>query len=130
MTVSSGQERDRNGRFAKTCSWSPRVKRTHAGLSRVGAAECEGWSRRPWEGRTRGSALVELKPRKGWARYHVDVSAGRRISYGLAEVVQLVGCAFIGPTCRGGELPLAGKAVPWLHRQRGHDRESRVSNRG
>lgn len=73
------QRRDKRGRFASSVSRSTKVKRAvptkvvsrKVRVGRVGpGGEYAGFR-----------AGVELKPRKGRARYYVGVSAGRKIAY-------------------------------------------------
>jgi len=83
MAKRRNYKRDRKGRFASTASRAARVKRSlptrvvrgsarqHVRVGRVGPGGQYAVFR----------AGVELKPRKGSARYYVGVSAGRRVSY-------------------------------------------------
>jgi len=71
-------KRDRRGRFAKTGSRATRVKN---------AVPTKAVSRKVRAGRVGPGgeyfgvrAGIELKPRKGRARYYVGVSAGRKIA--------------------------------------------------
>lgn len=73
-------KRDKRGRFAKTASRSTRAKNAVPSLVVAGSRRVRVGRVGPGGEYAGIRAGIELKPRKGRARYYVGVSAGRKVT--------------------------------------------------